>query len=318
MFQQARRRLAVRYAVLFMVVLIVFSVAFVVVLALALQPAFDISPEVSNEEAARVAYARAIERILIAIVVADAVAFIVVGGAAYYLAGRTLRPIREAHDRQRRFVADASHEMRNPLAAIRANADSAIAGTTPPDQALETIAGATDRLTVLTNDLLLLARSESGRIEGSSGVVDLSVLAAEAVATVRAAYAIGSEGITVTLVSDLLVDADERELTRVVENLVDNALRYAEAAPRVRVRTFRRDTAAIVEVADDGPGIAVADIERIFEPFYRVHSDSETPVGSGLGLAIAAELARRNGGTIEVVSVPGSGATFSLRLPRFR
>ena len=208
--------------------------------------------------------------------------------------------------------------MRNPLAAIRATADSAIAGTTSPDQALETIAGATDRLTVLTNDLLLLARSESGNIEGSSGLVDLSVLAAEAVATVRIAHAIDPDGITLTLASDLLVDADERELTRVVENLVDNAIRYAEATPRIRVRTFRRDAAAIVEVTDDGPGIAAADIERIFEPFYRVRSDSATPIGSGLGLAIAAELARRNGGTIEVVSVLNAGSTFSLRLPRFR
>ncbi len=318
MFQQARRRLALRYTALFIIVLIVFSAAFVVVLAVALQPAFDISPEVSNEEAARVAYDRTIQRILLAIVVADGVAFVVVAGAAFYLAGRTLRPIREAHDRQRRFVADASHEMRNPLAAIRATADSAIAGTTPSSAALETIAGATDRLTGLTNDLLLLARSERGRIDGSSGVVDLSVLAAEAVATVRSAHDIPSDSIAMTLAPDLLVDADDRELTRVVENLVDNALRYASAAPRVRVRTYRRDATAIVEVADDGPGIAAADVERIFEPFYRVRSDSESPQGSGLGLSIAAELARRNGGTIDVASIPGSGATFSLRLPRFR
>lgn len=318
MFQQARRRLALRYTALFIIVLIVFSAAFVVVLAVALQPAFDISPEVSNEEAARVAYDRTIQRILLAIVVADGVAFVVVAGAAYYLAGRTLRPIREAHDRQRRFVADASHEMRNPLAAIRATADSALAGTTPSSAALETIAGATDRLTILTNDLLLLARSERGRIDGSSGVLDLSVLAAEAVATVRSAHDIPSDRIALTLAPDLLVDADDRELTRIVENLVDNALRYAAAAPRVRVRTYRRDAYAIVEVADDGPGIAAADVGRIFEPFYRVRSDAETPQGSGLGLSIAAELARRNGGTIDVASIPGSGATFSLRLPRFR
>ncbi len=318
MFQQARRGLALRYALLFIVVLVAFSVVFVVILSIALQPAFDIAPEVSNEQAARIAYERTIERILLAVVVADLVAIAVVGGAAYYLAGRTLRPISEAHDRQRRFVADASHEMRNPLAAIRATAGSAIAGSTTSDEAVVTIADAADRLTLLTNDLLLLARSETGRIDGARGVVDLSVVTAEAISSVLAAQAVAADSIEALLSPDLLVDVEERELTRVVENLIDNALRYGLADSPIRVRTHRREAHAIVEVADRGPGIAAADIERIFEPFFRVRSDAESPAGSGLGLAIAAELARRNGGSIEVISAPGSGATFVLRLPRFR
>jgi signal transduction histidine kinase len=318
MFQQARRSLAIRYAVLFVVVLVAFSVVFVVVLSTALQPAFDIAPEVSNEEAARIAYSRTIERILLAVVVADAVAIGLVGAAAYYLAGRTLRPISEAHDRQRRFVADASHEMRNPLAAIRATAGSAIAGSTSSDEAVMTIADAADRLTVLTNDLLLLARSEAGWIDSARGVVDLSVVTAEAISSVLTAQAVAVESIDASLSPDLLVDVDQHEMARVVENLIDNAVRYGLEDSPVRVRTYRREANAIVEVADRGPGIAAADIDRIFEPFFRVRSDAETPGGSGLGLAIAAELARRNGGAIEVASTPGSGATFKLRLPRFR
>ncbi|MEJ7747845.1 MAG: HAMP domain-containing sensor histidine kinase [Candidatus Limnocylindrales bacterium] len=318
MFQKARRGLALRYAVLFVVVLVAFSVVFVLILSTALQPAFDIGPEVSNEEAARIAYTRTIGRILVAVVVADGVAIAVVAAAAYYLAGRTLRPISEAHDRQRRFVADASHEMRNPLAAIRATAGSAIAGTTSSDEAVVTIAEAADQLTLLTNDLLLLARSEAGRIDGARGVVDLSVLTAEAISTVLTTTAVGADAIEALLSSDLLVDADERELTRVVANLVDNAVRYGQAASPIRVRTYPRDAYAMVEVADNGPGIAAADSARIFEPFFRARSDAEMPPGSGLGLAIAAELARQNGGAIEVISTPGSGSTFILRLPRFR
>jgi signal transduction histidine kinase len=318
MFQQARRSLALRYAVLFVVVIVAFSLVFIVVLSTALQPAFDIAPEVSNEEAARIAYSRSIERILLAVVVSDAVAIALVAAAAYWLAGRTLRPIREAHDRQRRFVADASHEMRNPLAAIRATAGSAIAGSTSSDEAVVTIADAADRLTVLTNDLLLLARSERGRIEGARGVVDLSVLTAEAISSVLTAQAAAVTSIDASLSPDLLVDVDERDVGRVVENLIDNALRYGLEDSPIQVRTYRREAQAVVEVADRGPGIAAADIERIFEPFFRVRSDAEIPGGSGLGLAIAAELARRNGGAIEVVSTPGSGAIFRLRFPRFR
>lgn len=318
MFQRARRSLALRYAALFIVVLAAFSIVFVLVLATALQPAFDIAPEVSNEEAARAAYARTIETILIAVVAADVVAIAAVAAGAYYLAGRTLRPIREAHDRQRRFVADASHEMRTPLAAIRATAESALAGTTPDRLALRTVVSAADRMAALTNDLLELARSETGRLHGTRVPVDLSILVAEAVERVRGAHGVEPERIRVSLLPDLVVDGDERELVRVVENLVDNAIRHGGDRAPVSVRTSARADAALVQVSDAGPGIAAADLERIFDPFYRVRADADAPEGTGLGLAIARELARRNGGQLEVASSPGSGATFSVRLPRFR
>ncbi len=318
MFQRARRSLALRYVGLFIVVLAAFSIVFVFVLSQALQPAFDIGPEVSNEEAARTAFSRTIETVLAAVLIADAVAITAVAAGAYYLAGRTLRPIREAHDRQRRFVADASHEMRTPLAALRATAESGLAGTTPEREALRNVVATAGRMSALTSDLLELARSETGRIDGVRTATDFSVLVAEATASVLAGHGLGSERIDIVLAPDLMVDGDERELIRVVQNLVDNAIRYTNDASPIRIRTQARDGVAVLRVSDDGPGIGALDLARVFDPFFRVRADADAPEGTGLGLAIARELARRNGGQIEASSTPGSGATFTLRLPRFR
>ena len=124
MFQRARRRLTLQYIAIFALVLAVFSVVFYVAFRAVLGPAFDIAPDLSSAEAAEQAYRVTLERVAIALIVANLVTVGAVGSLAWVLANRTLRPIRDALLRQRRFVADASHEMRTPLAAIRATAES--------------------------------------------------------------------------------------------------------------------------------------------------------------------------------------------------
>ena len=321
MFRRARIRLTVLYIGLFALVLTVFSVIFYVGFATVLAPAFDLGPELTNEQIAQVAYQTTVERIGLALLAADLVVVALVGVAAWVLAARTLRPIREAHARQRRFVADASHEMRTPLAAIRSSAEGALAAADSADElrrALAAVEHSAARLTRITNDLLLLARSDelpSDRHEP----IDLSVIVAETVEAFAAAHP-EPPHTRMTLGADLRVSADPNEIGRIVANLLDNAFRYGRApnALSARVTTRAADREVLVEVSDDGPGIAAADLERIFEPFHRIHSDAGGPEGSGLGLAIARSLAQRNGGRLTAMSQPGSGATFRLSLPRFR
>jgi len=318
-FARARRRLAIRYLVLFTVVLVAFSALFLAVLSVVLQPAFDVAPEVSNEEAARLAYDRTVERIALALLLANAAVLAILGIAGYYLADRTLRPIQEAHDRQRRFVADASHEMRGPITAIQSTAEATLGSTADGptyERALATILDASGRLGRLTTDLLTLARDEQGQPGPASELVDLSVVVAEEVERFRSATLDRPPAIRVSLTADLLVRADPSEIARIVGNLLDNAIRYG--AEPVQVRTYALDAKAVVEVADQGPGIALADASRIFEPFYRVRADAAAPPGSGLGLAIASELAQHHGGRLTIDSSPGSGARFRLEVPRAR
>jgi signal transduction histidine kinase len=314
-FDRARRRLTLQALVLFAAVLLIFSVVFYVVLTTVLAPTFDIAPEIPNDEAARAAYHSTTELIAGALVVANVVAILVAGLAGWILAGRTLRPIRDALARQRRFVADASHEMRTPLTVIRSTVDAAIAsgpdthGTT---DAFRTVSEATDRLTRMTSDLLLLARTEDGSLGSNASSTDLSVAAAEAVDMARAG--LGAR-IELTLQPDLLVAAGEDALERICGNLIDNAWRYSDGAPFI-VRTIGADRWAVLEVVDRGPGIADVDRERIFEPFHRVRADHGAPAGSGLGLAIVRGLVTGLGGRVTVESRLGQGSTFRVELPR--
>ena len=320
MFAHARRRLTLLYIVLFALIFGVFSVIFYLVLRIALQPDFDLAPELSSTQAAELAYQTTIQRIGIALLIGNLVVIGAVGIIAWILASRTLRPIREAHLQQRRFVADASHEMRTPLAAIRVTAESAADGDGTPDDlktALRSVVDSTDRLTRLTNDLLLMARTDERLLTSSPEPTDLSVVIAEAVETFDLARPDAAKA-RLDLTPDLLVAADPEGIRRIVANLLDNATRYGGAGVRVRVSTSGSERDALLDVSDDGPGIAAADVERIFEPFYRVRADAAGPHGTGLGLALARSLAERDGGRLTVESKPGAGSRFRLILPRFR
>jgi signal transduction histidine kinase len=322
MFKQARLRLALLNIVLFGLVLAAFSVVFYTAFATVLAPTFDLAPELTNEQAAEAAFQATLERVGISLVMGDLVVVILVAAIAWVVAGRTLRPIGEAHARQRRFVADASHEMRTPLAAIRASAESTLGGdlvATADDlrRALHVALDSANQLTVLTNDLLLLARTEN-HPPGRRQAVDISVVVAEAAEAFARGHPDASRP-RLDLAEDIRVLADSAEIGRIVTNLLDNAVRYGGAstmAARVTTRATERDV--VVEVEDAGVGIAGDDLERIFEPFHRVRSDRGAPPGNGLGLAIGRELAERNGGRLTASSRLGAGATFRLTLPRFR
>jgi signal transduction histidine kinase len=114
------------------------------------------------------------------------------------------------------------------------------------------------------------------------------------------------------------VAADPDDLRRILAHLLDNAARHGGPSVRIGLTTSGSERDAIVEVQDDGPGIAEADLGRIFEPFYRVRADAASPDGTGLGRALARSLAERIGGRLTVESVPGAGSTFRLSLPRSR
>ena len=213
-------------------------------------------------------------------------------------------------DRQRRFVADAAHEMRTPLAGMTTTLE--VARTHP--QTSQTLVGdllaGHRRLARLVNDLLILAAVD-GQAPQRAEPVDLAGVITDC--SRRPA----PDGITLCLgyLDRVFVLGDETQLSRVVSNLVDNALRYAASAVEL---SMRQDGGhAVISVSDDGPGIPAADRSRIWERFARLDDDrSRASGGSGLGLAMVRELTVAHGGTASVADTqPGPGATFLVRLP---
>jgi two-component system OmpR family sensor kinase len=232
---------------------------------------------------------------------------------------------RASEARMRRFVADASHELRTPLTSIRGFAELHRQGavSSPEDirRLMQRIESEATRMGLLVEDLLQLARLDQQR-PLSLVPVDLAQLAGDAVLDARAVQPERPIALHLdTSLTDVpVVIGDEARLRQVLGNLVTNALTHTPVTARVTIR-LSEDQAApgtvVVSVTDQGPGLAPADAQRVFERFYRADtSRTRAAGGSGLGLSIVASLVAAHGGRVEVTTAPGEGATFAVRLPR--
>ncbi|MFE2145934.1 ATP-binding protein [Streptomyces sp. NPDC059456] len=229
----------------------------------------------------------------------------------------TLDRLERSDARQRQFTADASHELRNPLAAIRSRLEVALAVDRPDRESVAAALADTERLQRIAADLLLLARLDGGPVPRTEPV-DLALLAAEDLARRPAPR------VPLRLDAPAPVPAagDPARLERALANLVDNALRHARTGVVVRAAaeaSAERGPCVVLEVEDDGPGIPEPDRDRVFERFVRLDADrGRTGGGTGLGLAIVREIARAHGG--DALALPpraagGRGIRLVLRLP---
>ncbi|WP_420035583.1 sensor histidine kinase [Streptomyces sp. cg28] len=219
----------------------------------------------------------------------------------------TLAALQESVERQRRFVADASHELRSPIASLRTQLE---VGAAHPE--LLDVPGAVEdtvRLQELAADLLLLARLDAGERPADTGV-DLAALVRE-----ELSQRTGDRlPVTVESAESAQVTGSRGQLARVLGNLVDNAQRHAGTGVVVAVGIEGGE--AVLTVADDGAGVPAEERERIFERFVRLDdARSRDGGGAGLGLAIARDVTVRHGGTLTVRAAPQGGALFELRLP---
>jgi two-component system OmpR family sensor kinase len=220
-----------------------------------------------------------------------------------------------SEERTRRFIADASHELRTPVTALKGYIDVIRRGATPDpkslDVALEAMAREAERMRVLVLDLLTLARLDAQQSTRPE-VIDLGDAVAHHLDD-------GVPGMPArverTLEPGVLATVDRTALTTIVRNLLVNACKYAPGATQ-RWRSYQRDGQACIEVSDEGPGIAAADLPHVFERFYRGEKTrAREEGGSGLGLSIVQGLARANHGDVTIDSVEGRGTKVTVLFP---
>ncbi|MGU3499943.1 sensor histidine kinase [Mycobacterium sp. C31M] len=224
----------------------------------------------------------------------------------------------QSEERMRRFIADASHDLRTPLTTIRGYAELYRQGAARDTEMLmgriESEAG---RMGLLVEDLLLLARLDEQRPLDQRRV-DLLALASDAVhdaQTVAPGRRIDVEVFDGPGTPEVL--GDEARLRQVFSNLMSNALQHTPESARVTVRVGTENDEAVIEVCDEGPGMNPQDAQRVFERFYRADtSRTRTSGGSGLGLSIVDSLVLAHGGTVAVETAPGRGCRFRVALPR--
>ena len=255
-----------------------------------------------------------------------ALAMVGMAAASWWLAGLAMAPLLEAYRRQEQFSADVAHELRTPLAnllaLLEAERIAQCGRNSRPDGAeisaptLERMVSQGRRLQQLIADLLLLASLERPAHQSHlqrCNLAEISIDVAEDFSEAATAASVSLE--TAIDARDATVLGAESELSRLLINLLSNALQHSPPGSTVRVALERRGREIQLSVQDNGPGIPAEQQARIFERFHRLDPARSRPQGgTGLGLAIAQAIARRHGGILRVESTPGHGATFSLRL----
>jgi signal transduction histidine kinase len=264
--------------------------------------------------------------VLVAVLVGGGLlAILAAAGVGNLYAGRALVPIRaslaaqrSALRRQRDFAADASHELRTPLTVIRSSVELLRRDATPvavSAESLDDIEAEVLHLTALVDDLLLLARSDSGAVTLARQPVDLGGVVDEAAASLQGQASARGVKLVVEAASTT-VAGDLVRLRQLVVILLDNAIRHSPADGEVRVAVVAADRAAVLSVDDDGPGLRPEDLPRVFDRFWR--GPGAPSGGTGLGLAIATWIVRGHDGELEVTNREEGGARFIVRLPAAR
>lgn len=222
---------------------------------------------------------------------------------------------------KRTFIANAAHELRSPLAAVQATAEVALAGVRTSSEfrdTLEEIHEECRELSLLVHQLLFLAESDAGTLELGDDVVGLDAIVGKSIDMFRGIAEAKRVELVAARLSPIAVRGSKTHLRQVVNNLLDNAVKFAPEGGRVSVELVEEAGAAMLRIADDGPGVPVLDLPYIFDRFYQADKarDREpTRRGSGLGLSICKSIVTAYGGTISVHSAQGKGSVFTVSLP---
>ena len=223
----------------------------------------------------------------------------------------------DTETRRTRLLGEVAHEMRTPLTALEGYVEGLIDGVFAPEPGV--LGAASDelrRLRRLADDLSTLSQAEEQRLELNPVDADLADLARRAAGRLAPQFSDSNVTLTVTGTGPLPVRGDQDRITQVLTNIIGNALTATSAGGSVTVATRATVTTAQVVVVDTGVGLAAADLERVFERFFRAPGQPRRSSGSGIGLTVARNIARAHGGEVSVASAgPGQGATFILALP---
>lgn len=240
----------------------------------------------------------------------------------YIFAGRAMSPIINAYKRQLEFTADASHELRTPLSILQSSAEilDELRETMPPihQTVLTNMKDEIIQMTKLLENLLTLARSDSGKYNPAGEEFDMKKLVTELIQHMQTLAQEKRIRLSVRPpeASSLIYYGDKDRIRQLIYILVDNAIKYNKPEGKVEVDLKRRENNIILNVKDDGYGISGEDLPNIFKRFYRADKDrSHQSGGAGLGLSIAHWIVETHGGKIQVFSRPGQGSNFEIILP---
>ncbi len=270
---------------------------------------------------------RAIKTLVLTV---DAMLLVLIGGASYVLAGRTLKPIKRALDDQKRFVADVSHDLRTPLAIMKTETEVALQDSSSQTAvyrgALTSNLEEIDKMSLLVSDLLLLARTEGvyqyvdQNQAGHSENLDFGAFV-EKICDKMSKQA-SMKGIALELKKDagkaLFAQAHVNHLERAIQNVIQNAINYTPEKGSIKVSLSDTPSSMRLVIKDTGVGISKADLPHVFDRFYKASHSRTSGSGSGLGLPIAKQIIEQHKGTVTISSKVNEGTEVVIQIPRAR
>jgi two-component system sensor histidine kinase CiaH len=254
------------------------------------------------------------------IMITDLSLLFLVTWISYIIAGRTLLPIKEALESQKRFSADASHDLRTPLAILTTESEVLLQShsTDIEDYKKVIISNLEEanKMSALVSDLLLIARTEDKLQKSNTVSVDIKGFIEQIVKKVLPQATEKEIAIEIMCIESGQVKIHPNHFERALQNIIQNAIHYTKQGGKIEIKIRKENSKLVIVVADTGVGIAKSDLPYVFDRFYKASHSRNDASGSGLGLPIARQIIEQHGGTIRIDSTEGVGTSVSIKMPK--
>lgn len=316
-FQKARIKLTLYYIAIMAVILIAFSSVLIFTVESKIRHGFKDKITIVDSEDDPVQNTS--DEIEFIIYIVDGLLLIIIGFSSYLLAGKTLKPIKEALESQKKFSADASHDLRTPLAIMTTESEVVLqnknASPLELRQTIESNLEETKKMSKLVHDLLLISRGDNQATIYSFNEVDLHAFLKKITAKLQTQAEDKELTINMCEYRKVFLSIDQDNLERAISNIVQNAIKYTKTGA-IAIDLKEENQKAVITISDTGVGIPERDLPYVFDRFYKAEHSRSDNSGSGLGLPIAKLIVEEHKGTIHIESNVNSGTIVTITIPK--
>jgi signal transduction histidine kinase len=314
-FQKARIKLTIYYVAIMMAILALFSSVLIYTVELKIRQGFRdriIVTEVEGDPVQNTS-----DDIEMLIYLVDGILLIIIGFSSYFLAGKTLKPIKETLDSQKKFSADASHDLRTPLAIMMTESEVALQNKNPKVEELQSTIGSNleeaKKMSKLVNDLLLISRGEQENSLNNFITTDLHSFTEKIVEKFTRQAKDKNLTLKISEYKKAEILLEPSMFERAISNILQNAINYTKEG-EIKVEIKEDSKNVILSITDTGVGIASADLPFVFDRFYKAEHSRNDKSGSGLGLSIAKQIIKKHKGDIFIESTVGTGTVVTVKI----